>query len=126
MDNYGEPDRTNGVFCPICGISYARPDDHSRHIRWTFEQGNPIDFAHFAMRASPYVQGIGARPTDIPAQWWEDHGEWVVEQVMRHFEAVDGYVFGEVVHLDLLARDIWKEFARPQEEQEAGAESLGS
>lgn len=111
MDSIRERNASSGVSCPICGIHYAAAADHSLHVRWTFEQGNPIDFARFALTASPYVRGIGARPTDIPADWWEQHGEWVVEQVLRHFEAADGYVFGELVHLDLLARDIWKEFS---------------
>ncbi len=119
MDSYGDPDRSSGVHCPICGIFYPQAADHSRHIRWTFEQGNPIEFARFAMTASPYVRGIGARLTDIPAGWWEQRGEWVVERVMRYFEAADGYVFGEVAQLDLLAMDIWKEFSAPEEEQSA-------
>ncbi len=116
MDSYGDPDRSSGVHCPICGISYPQAADHSRHIRWTFQQGDPIDFARFAMTASPYVRGIGARVADVPAEWWQQHGEWVVERVLRHFEAEEGYVFGEVVQLDLLAMEIWKEFSEPADQ----------
>lgn len=99
----------NTVRCPICAYGNA-PMQHCKHVRWTFEQGDPIDFARFAMGTSPYTRARGFSLSEIPAFWWEQRGEWVVEQVMLHFEAADGYVFGEIADLDLLSRDVWKAF----------------
>lgn len=105
------------VRCPICAQPNA-PMQHCRHVRWTFDQGDPIDFAHFAMETSPYTKARGFSVPSVPQFWWDTNVEWVVDQVMLHFEAVDGYVFGEVAHLDLLARDLWKsiypESVRPE------------
>ena len=81
-----------------------------RHVRWTFDQGGPLDFAHFALETSPYVRARGASVRDIPKQWWDEHTDWVIDQVLLHFDANDGYVFGAVADVDLLARDVWKEF----------------
>ena len=112
------------VRCPIC----AQPNETGagrarlcRHVRWTFDQGGPIDFALFALETSPYVHARGHSAGDIGAAWLEQHGEWIVERVMLHFEATDGLVFGRLADLDLLARDIWREFhpepERPQLER---------
>jgi hypothetical protein len=81
-----------------------------KHVRWTFDQGGPIEFAQFALETSPYVRARGHKASEISAQWYELHGDWIVEQVLLHFDASDGFVFGELAHLDLLARDIWKQF----------------
>lgn len=35
---------------------------------------------------------------------------WIVDQILLRFDAFDGHVFGQIGDLDLLARDIWKEF----------------
>src|SRR5207253_323350 len=95
--------------CLICGQS-NEPPRQCRHVRWTFDQGDPVDFARFAVETSPYVRGRHARPSDIPEDWWRAHGEWIVERVLVHFDAYNGYVFGEMAALDLLTRDIWLEF----------------
>ena len=94
------------VRCPACGQMNAAMR-YCRHVRWTFDQGGPIEFARFAIETSPYVQARGFKSSVIPRTWWEEHGDWVVEQVLLHFDAVDGYVFGDVAGMDLLARDIW-------------------
>ncbi len=101
--------QTATVRCIICG-HVNEPMRYCRHVRWTFDQGDPLDFARFAIETSPYVTARGGKSSDIPASWWELNGEWVVEQVELHFEAMDGYVFGEIADVDLLARDIWKHF----------------
>jgi hypothetical protein len=105
------------VRCPVC----AQPNQrmrYCRHVRWTFDQGGPLDFARFAVETSPYVRARGHKVSDIPSFWWDERGEWVVDRVMLHFDASNGYVFGELSDLDLLARDIWKAFhpdpERPQ------------
>jgi hypothetical protein len=95
------------VRCVLCGQSNL-PMRYCRHVRWTFDQGDPIDFARFALETSPYVPGRGANVREIPPQWWQLHGDQIVDLVLLHFDAYDGYVFGEVGSLDLLARDIWK------------------
>lgn len=97
------------VRCPLCAHGNT-PGQQCRHVRWTFDQGDPIDFARFAMATSPYTSARGFKVGDIPSFWWDERGEWVVEQVLLHFEAADGYVFGEIAHLDLLSRDVWKAF----------------
>ena len=77
-----------------------------------------MDFARFAMETSPYTQARGFTLADIPKFWWDENSEWIFEQVMLHFEARDGHVFGDLAGLDLLARDVWKRFrpdpVRPQ------------
>jgi hypothetical protein len=100
------------VRCPICG-EHNLPMQYCRHVRWTFDQGGPLDFAHFALEMSPYVRARGASVRDIPRVWWDERVDWIVEQVLLHFDASDGYVFGEIVDMDLLARAVWKEF-RPE------------
>jgi hypothetical protein len=104
-----DQDEAQPARCPVCGV-HNTPGTHCRHVRWTFDQGDPLDFARFALETSPYISNRGARPSDIPGAWWKEHGDWVVEQVLLHFEADNGYVFGEIADLDLLARDIWKAF----------------
>lgn len=103
------------VRCLICGAP-NEPMRYCRHVRWTFDQGDPLDFARFAIETSPYVTARGGKSSDITKKWWTMNGAWVVEQVQLHFDAVDGYVFGEIADLDLLARDIWKQF-RPDPER---------
>jgi hypothetical protein len=97
------------VRCPSCGqdITATR---HCRHVRWTFDQGDPLEFARFAMETSPYTHARGFSLRDIPATWWDENGPWVVDRVMSRFDARDGYVFGEPADMDLLARDVWKAF----------------
>ncbi|TAK66982.1 MAG: hypothetical protein EPO22_03345 [Dehalococcoidia bacterium] len=107
------------VRCVICG-SMNETMRYCRHVRWTFDQGDPIDFARFAIETSPYVTARGGKSSDISKKWWALNGAWVVEQVQLHFDAADGYVFGEIADLDLLARDIWKQF-RPDPERPAMA-----
>jgi hypothetical protein len=112
METTTSPDQTHTggpVRCPVC----AEPNSSSRmckHVRWTFDQGGPIEFAQFALETSPYVRARGHKASEISSQWYELHGDWIVEQVLLHFDASDGFVFGELAHLDLLARDIWKQF----------------
>jgi hypothetical protein len=103
------------VRCPICA-QVNEPSRLCRHVRWTFDQGGPIDFAVFALETSPYVRARGHKASEISQVWLQMHGEWIVERVITHFDASDGYVFGDLAHLDLLARDIWKEF-RPDSER---------
>ena len=104
------------VRCPICAQPNA-PMQHCRHVRWTFDQGDPIDFARFAMETSPYTRTRDYSVRSVSQYWWDANVEWVLDQVMLHFEAVDGYVFGEIADLDLLVRDLWRsiypESARP-------------
>ena len=38
------------VRCLICG-SMNEPMRYCRHVRWTFDQGDPLDFARFAIEA---------------------------------------------------------------------------
>jgi len=97
------------VRCPICGELNARMR-YCRHVRWTFDQGGPLDFAHFAVETSPYVRARGFDASAIPAAWWQEHAEWVVEQALTRFDATDGYVFGHLGDLDLLSMDIWQAF----------------
>jgi len=108
IDGYNEP--VLAVQCPVCGRENI-PGALCRHVRWTFDQGDPLDFARFALETSPYTDARKLRVRDIDREWWASHGEWIVEQVMWRFDARDGYVFGELADLDLLARDIWKAFA---------------
>jgi hypothetical protein len=105
------------VRCPIC----AHPNEVGRmcrHVRWTFDQGDPLDFARFAIETSPYIQARGHSSREIPKMWWDEKGDWVFEKVLLHFDASDGFVFGEMKDVDLLARDVWREFnpepERPQ------------
>lgn len=105
------------VLCPIC----SQPNQASRlcrHVRWTFDLGSPVDFACFALETSPYVRARGHSGANIGTAWLDQHGDWIVDRVMVHFEAWGGFVFGHLGDLDLLARDIFKEFhpdpVRPQ------------
>lgn len=105
------------VRCPICA-QLNEPGRLCKHVRWTFDQGDPLEFARFVLDTSPYVRARGHSSSEIPKIWWERQGEWIVEKVMVHFDASDGYVFGEHKDLDMLAREIWREFhpeaERPQ------------
>jgi hypothetical protein len=109
MSDAAEGHEQQPVRCPICGADNL-PMQYCRHVRWTFDQGGPLDFAHFAMETSPYVTARGRSARDIPKPWWDAHADWIVDQVLFHFDASDGYVFGELARVDLLARDVWKEF----------------
>lgn len=99
----------HGERCPVCGRENAR-QNHCRHVRWTLEQGDPLDFAKYALQSSPYVRGRGHAPSDIPQAWWLAHGDWIIEQIDFRLHIGESYVFGEISDLDLLARDIWKSF----------------
>lgn len=97
------------VRCPIC----AEPNRtlrYCRHVRWTFDQGGPLDFARFALETSAFVERSGGDCRRIPRGWWEERGDDVTDRVLTHFDAREGYVFGDLAHLDLLARDIWNMF----------------
>ncbi len=103
------------VRCPFC----AHPNEPGRlcrHVRWTFDQGGPIEFACFALETSPYVQARGHSAKEISKFWLDEKGDWIVDCVLLHFEATDGFVFGQLADLDLLARDIWREF-HPESER---------
>ena len=108
---------TGEARCPICGAHNGELK-YCRHVRWTFDQGDPIEFTRFAIEMSPYVKARGHSAKEIPAAWWQEHGDWIVERVLTHFDAIEGFVFGELVDLDLLAMEVWKEFhpdrARPE------------
>jgi hypothetical protein len=103
--------------CPLCGQLNAAMR-FCRHVRWTFDRGDPVEFARFAVETSPYVRLRGHSAKEIPSPWWRDHGDWIVDRVLVHFDATDGYVFGELGALDVLAMEVWKEFhpdgARPE------------
>lgn len=108
-----DPDDSGaGVRCPLCTRT-SEPGRHCRHVRWTFEQGGPLDFARAALLGSPYTRLKGYRAADIPPNWWFERGDQIVDLVLLHFDATEGFVFGELAHLDLLARDLWREF-RPE------------
>ena len=106
-DQVEGPDTPETVRCPFCAAAVASMQ-YCRHVRWTFDQGDPIDFARFALETSPYTTARRFSLRDVPKLWWDENVEWVVDLVMLHFEAADGYVFGELADLDLLARDFWK------------------
>jgi hypothetical protein len=118
VDQVSQSDRPDGgaVRCPICAVPNVS-GRFCRHVRWTFDQGDPVSFARFALETSAYRHPRGYRPRDIRSLWWSEHGEWVVERVLDRFAAIDGYVFGEPADLDLLALDVWRAFepepARP-------------
>ncbi len=109
LDQVEGQEAPGAVRCPICA-QLNEPMRYCRHARWTFDQGGPLDFARFAIETSPYVTARGFKSSDIPNLWWNERAEWVVERVLLHFDAADGYVFGDLAGMDLLARDIWKEF----------------
>jgi hypothetical protein len=107
-------DRVNGsagteTWCPYCGAG-NNIDRHCRHVRWTFDQGDPLDFARFAMETSPYIRARGRRVADIPPAWWAEHGGWLTEHIVTMFHCADGFVFGDLALLDILTRDVWKRF----------------
>jgi hypothetical protein len=103
------------VRCPICAHGNT-PADHCRHVQWTFERGGPADFARFALDASPFTRTLGRQARDVASRWWQEHDEWVIDRVMHRFDARDGYVFGEIADLDMVARDIWREI-QPESER---------
>ena len=98
-----------GVRCPLCGTENLT-ERHCKHVRWTFDQGDPLDFARCALEVSPYVRARGRKVSEISSYWWDEHGHWVVDHVVSMFHCLDGYVFGELGDLDILARDVWKRY----------------
>jgi len=104
------------VRCAVCGVSNTLGDT-CRHVRWQFDQGDPVEFARCALEVSPYVSNRGGRTTDIPHSWWLSNGDAIVDLVLLHFAVAEPFVFGELSDLDLLSRDVWKLFkpeaARP-------------
>jgi hypothetical protein len=94
--------------CPICGRTASK--GLCRHVRWSFDQGGPVEFGRFALESSPYVRGRGHRPGDIPESWWLIYGDWIIDQIGYRLRIGDAHVFGELADLDALARDIWKKF----------------
>ena len=109
------PAHEGPVSCPFCA-QLNEAGRHCRHVRWTFDQGGPIEFACFAIETSPYTQARGHSAREITESWLQENGEWIVERVLHHFEAKDGFVFGQIADLDLLARDVWREF-HPESER---------
>jgi hypothetical protein len=108
-DEEAPPVPAGPVRCPFCAHP-NEPGRMCRHVRWTFEQGGPIEFACFAIETSPYTQARGHSAREINSFWLQERGEWIIERVLHHFEATDGFVFGQLSDVDLLARDIWREF----------------
>jgi hypothetical protein len=108
-DHITEDQTATPVRCPVCG-ALNKCLNYCRHVRWTFDQGDPLEFAHFALETSPYNGTRGYTVRDIPKDWWEANAGFIVDRVLVHFDASDGYVFGQIGDLDLLARDIWKAF----------------
>lgn len=103
------------VRCPIC----AEPNGarfRCRHVRWTFDRGGPLDFVRSVLESSPYISGRGHKASEISSAWLEAHGEWLVERVLLHFDATEGFVFGRLSDTDMLARTIWQAF-RPDTER---------
>ena len=105
------------VRCPICGVENVRMR-YCRHVRWTFDQGDPLAFARFALETSAYRHPRGYTVRDLPEAWWRAHEEWIVERALERFAASDGYVFGELADLDLLTLDIWRAY-QPEPERKA-------
>lgn len=102
-----EPEGQDGpVRCPNCGRENERMR-YCRHVRWTFDQGGPIEFARFALETSPYTRARGYSTPDVDKALVADNADWIVDQVMLHFDAGDGYVFGELGNLDNFARIVW-------------------
>ena len=101
------------VRCPLCGRGNTTMS-HCRHVRWTFDQGGPLEFARHAVEVSPYTAGRGYSAADISATWLTTHGEKLMEMIDLHFGIDEGFVFGELVDIDILARDIWR-MAKPEQ-----------
>jgi hypothetical protein len=112
LDQVEGKDSGCAVRCPLCGAGNT-PDNRCKHVRWTFDQGDALDFTQFALETSPYTANRGLRTRDIPKLWWEEHAGWLFDQLSLRFDISDGFVFGEIAELDLLARDVWKQF-RPE------------
>ncbi len=104
-----EPGVTTVVPCPICGAANSA-GAYCRHVRWTFDQGGPVDFARFAVETSAYRHPRGYKSCDIPSTWWGAQEEWILDRVLLRFAVKDGYVFGELAELDLLTLDLWRNF----------------
>lgn len=100
---------SDGVRCPICS-GPNRPGAYCRHVRWTFDQGGPVDFARFAVETSAYRHPRGYKSCDIRSAWWREQEEWILDRVLFRFAVSDGYVFGELAELDLLTLDVWRNF----------------
>ena len=109
LDQLEGTEPTDTVRCPLCGVGNTA-FDHCKHVRWTFDQGDALDFTRFALETSPYTANRGFRVREIPKLWWEEHGDWLIEELELRFGIADGFVFGDIAELDLLARDVWKLF----------------
>jgi hypothetical protein len=116
LDQLEGTDPPDAVRCPLCGAGNTALG-HCKHVRWTFDQGDALDFTNFALETSPYTANRGFRTRDIPKIWWEEHADWLIGQIELRFGVSEGFVFGEIAELDLLARDVWNQFkpdpARP-------------
>lgn len=100
---------TLAVRCPVC----AQPNSAEtkcRHVRWTFDRGGPLQFAKHALSVSPVTFARGNNVGEIPSPWWDANGDWLMGQLEMRFDACEGFVFGELGDIDLLAKDIWSRF----------------
>ena len=117
LDQLEGTDPPAPVRCPLCGAQNTSLD-HCKHVRWTFDQGDALDFTRFALETSPYTENRRLRTRDIPNPWWEEQADWLLGQIELRFGVSDGFVFGDIAELDLLARDVWTRFvpdpARPE------------
>lgn len=99
----------DGVRCPLCGAPNTA-SGQCRHVRWTFDRGGPLEFARYALGASPLTERLGRSAGEISAAWLQVHGDEIVDLIMLHFGVDEGFVFGEVAQLDMLARELWRMF----------------
>lgn len=97
------------VRCPVCAQANTAAAT-CRHVRWTFDRGGPLQFAKHALSVSPVTFARGNNVSDIPAAWWDANGDWLMEQLAMRFDACEGFVFGELGDIDLLAKDVWSRF----------------
>ena len=63
------------VRCRMCGRDNV-PMQYCRHVRWTFDQGDPLEFTRFALETSPYTHRSGLDVTHIPPAWWHEKETW--------------------------------------------------
>lgn len=96
-----------GVRCPLCGAPNTATGQ-CRHVRWTFERGGPLEFARHALSASPLTQRMGRSAGQMNMDWLTAHGDEILDLVSLHFGVDEGFVFGDLAQLDLMARDLWR------------------
>ena len=96
-----------GVRCPFCGAPNTA-NGQCRHVRWTFERGGPLDFARYLLGASPLTARLGRSAGEVSSQWLQQHGEQVMDLIALHFGIDEGFVFGDLGQMDLMARDLWR------------------